>query len=1193
MIKKYVFLIFLCWPFVSMAVDTSAIRKAPTISEAISAAKEALSKLNLQGSQKIQAEQLLASAIDDIKRKSDAKETPENGGDEYCPATDNRLKSINDKTKIGDECSSTNIAAGEVVWHKQLVKGKKVCTCVAYACNDGFHSEKGGCSKDEVKKPNCPRQEYDNVPDIKTGNDALKFCETKGGKQCKTINAVKNFNKINSKVLCNANPEELGIAKQQMADTKLKYYNCGLDAKQLPKDIKCTFVTDFKSYKVTPMEATGLMKEWVLKKHNDDIKCDTKSHRKGKMQNQTVSNNYNYAPGAGGYAMTGQAINNLVATDQEEHYRQCISTKNPKQFYEFEFKDLDAGNNGSWGAVCTIWGLKSGTHLCKNASKAQCDEISAAVDRSFYPGGSAELNGTDCVVKEHSAAKSASFTFINKLKGNAVLKDDLRSVGNSNPLHFYDKKLEVSANSDIYRNIINYIFVELGLPVKPFRCGASFVDNVPYYKITHQQFDAIEAKYNQCKSDCNTIKGLGALEAQRTCRESCDVQWKNGIGSDVSGDLLVCEYDGQPVDFLFSKLDVIWDRKSTGGYQGLHCLREGGSFTGKSCTLANEQQCKDFNAKFKEQYPNSQGMDWDPSIGEHGACVLKDAKFVGQVQKVAEVSGMVALTLVTSVAGGPVVWALSVVESAALVTEAVTEEKINKWAESFLADAANCKNNNSNCANAVMKRHIARIIEGSNQFDETQNKQIAKQIERLIGMLDEKTLTQIVDKGEASGYIGEERDPDLEKSIRDYYGTQLTTAEKALLVTKKTATVLTFATLIGGGIMAGLRQSFKKGWVHIDKVKQAHWVDLKILRESDVAADVFAMSKTGKKAAAKAGTIASAATDVTTDATKADDAAKGTTKTFDNVVVSDTKLANVASAEDQRNFDKVLQNVKDQVNGKIKGKELTVDNVEDGVIKRGNYTEAQMKKRLQNYDEYKKTHHISTQDRYKTVETSEIGADGKPVMKYTAKRLKEHDAIITQILKEINDPFPANGEKPVFVMLGGRGGSGKSALDGLAYNKKNALVVDPDAIKEMLSEYRELVQKHSKYAGLNAWEVHEESSDIAARLLEIGRERGMNVVLDATMSNAVSAEKKIIPFKQAGYRIEGAFMQMPPYEAAVKAVERGLKADGRFVPPDILLKNTNNEENFQKITPLFDKWKMYGNNFFENGNKVYVISSSK
>lgn len=751
-------------------------------------------------------------------------ETTENEDSEgeYCPATGNRLKSINDKTKIGDECSSTNIAAGEVIWAKTK-QPKTICTCVAYVCNNGYHSVSGRCDKDEVKIPNCPRQEYSNVPNIKTGNDALKFCETKGGKQCKTVNAIKDYTGIKGKVLCNAGSDEFGAAKQRAADAKLQYYNCG-ETDKLPKGITCKFIQDFKREKVTPMEAEGLMKEYALKKYKDDIKCDKNSHRKS------------------------------------NDYRQCASRKNSKYFYEFEFKDLDAGNGGFTDALCLIWGLKGGMNLCKNASQSQCQEISTAINRTFYIGGDAKLNGTNCIINSHPRAESAPVAVLNT---HVMTKEDMRTVGTIDPLHFYDKKLQVNANADVYKTITNYLFVEQRLPVKQFSCGAGFVDNTMYYNVSRQKYNETQEKIRKCQQDSQNYSGGGEHAAQGMggAMLSCNRQYPL---DSKSGDLLTCEYDGKPIDFLFKKLDVKWNRKSTAGYQGLLCLGEGGSFTGKSCTLANRQQCDAFNARFKKDYPNSKGMEWDDDLG---TCVLKDAKYVSNVQKVAEVSGMVALTLVTAVSGGPVVWALSVVEGAALVTEAVTEEKISNWAENFLVDAARC-NNNSTCANGVMKKHIARIMEGSKQFDETQNKQIAKQTERLLGMLDEKTVSAIVDKGESSGYIGEDRDPDLEKSIRAYYGTQLTSDEKRLLTTKKVATVATFATLIGGGIMAGLRQSFKHNLIHISKAKQARWLDLKILKVSDVTDDVVAMSKTGQKAAAKAGALAPVATDASADVAK-------------------------------------------------------------------------------------------------------------------------------------------------------------------------------------------------------------------------------------------------------------------------------------------------------------------------------------
>lgn len=837
MIRKYVFLILLCWPCVSMAVDTSAINNASTISGAATAAREELSKLNLEEPQKTQAEQLLSTAIDDARCETVTVETPEtentpedgtseteDSEGEYCPATGNRLKSINDKTKIGDECSSTNIAAGEVIWAKTK-QPKTICTCVAYVCNNGYHSVSGRCDKDEVKIPNCPRQEYNNVPNIKTGNDALKFCEEKGGKQCKTVNAIKDYTGIKGKVLCNAGQDEVGVAKQRVADSKLKYYNCG-ESDKFPKGVTCKFIQDFKREKVTPMEAMGLMKEYALKKYKDDIKCDEQSHRKS------------------------------------NDYRQCASRKNSKYFYEFEFKDLDAGNSGFWDALCTIWGLDSGSakdqqhRMCKTTDKKTCAEISNVIKRTFYSGGGAELKDGQCIVKQHENFEGSKF----QINSELITLDKLKTINGIDPMHFYDKAVQVNASvAELYNSVNNYVFNELKLPVKPLNCSNGIVDNVDITTMTAEQYKKINDQLNAC-IDNSTNKYSDRYDYQSatvTCKNRYPIETK-------MSDILTCEYDSTRFDLAFKKLDVKWNRKSTAGYQGLRCLSEGGSFTGKSCTLANKEQCDSFNARFKKDYPNSKGMEWDE---EMGTCVLKDAKYVSNVQKVAETTGMVALTLVTAVAGGPVVWALSVVESAALVTEAVTEEKINDWAEAFLVDAARC-NNNSICANGVMKKHIARIMEGSKQFNETQNKQIAKQTERLLGMLDEKTVSAIVDKGESSGYIGEDRDPDLEKSIRAYYGTQLTSDEKRLLTTKKVATVATFATLIGGGIMAGLRQSFKHNLIHISKAKQARWLDLKILKVSDVTDDVVAMSKTGQKAAAKAGKAAPVATDASADVAK-------------------------------------------------------------------------------------------------------------------------------------------------------------------------------------------------------------------------------------------------------------------------------------------------------------------------------------
>lgn len=178
--------------------------------------------------------------------------------------------------------------------------------------------------------------------------------------------------------------------------------------------------------------------------------------------------------------------------------------------------------------------------------------------------------------------------------------------------------------------------------------------------------------------------------------------------------------------------------------------------------------------------------------------------------------------------------------------------------------------------------------------------------------------------------------------------------------------------------------------------------------------------------------------------------------------------------------------------------------------------------------------------------------------------------------------LPKKGGQPVFIILGGRGGSGKSSFNGTVYNPPACLVLDADSIKERLPEYQ----------GWNAAEVHEESGDLLDDALKATRRMGINVVLDATMKTAKSALKNIEDFKKAGYRIEAHYMFLPRQEAAKRAVGRFLNPDGgRFVPIDIILKNTTNEDAFEQVKPLVDKWSFRDNNV-PRGSKPILISSS-
>lgn len=223
--------------------------------------------------------------------------------------------------------------------------------------------------------------------------------------------------------------------------------------------------------------------------------------------------------------------------------------------------------------------------------------------------------------------------------------------------------------------------------------------------------------------------------------------------------------------------------------------------------------------------------------------------------------------------------------------------------------------------------------------------------------------------------------------------------------------------------------------------------------------------------------------------------------------------------------------------------------------------------------------------------------------KYTADREALHEKIIADLFENKNNAKPKDGEKPTAIFLGGRGGSGKSKFDmptekrqsnlGI-YDRSKFIVLDADEIKEHLPEYK----------GYNAYEVHEESSDILKKALQKAQEEGLNVVLDATMKTVSSTEKRIKPFADADYNIEMYYMHLPREKAAERAVHRfmtGGKKDeqgniikeGRYVPLDVILEEMKeNEEAFDKLKKYASKWAFYNNDVPSIEDKPILIDKN-
>jgi predicted kinase len=223
-----------------------------------------------------------------------------------------------------------------------------------------------------------------------------------------------------------------------------------------------------------------------------------------------------------------------------------------------------------------------------------------------------------------------------------------------------------------------------------------------------------------------------------------------------------------------------------------------------------------------------------------------------------------------------------------------------------------------------------------------------------------------------------------------------------------------------------------------------------------------------------------------------------------------------------------------------------------------------------------------------------ISGEGESA-RYTEDREKLHGRIMQDLLSpdKLRSALPPVGEKPTFMILGGRGGSGKSWFKNNVYDPAKFIILDADEIKAMLPEFD----------GWNAQDVHEESSDILEQMLTTCVRNGLNVVFDGTMKTASSALAKVFRMKAAGYRTEAHYMHLPRQEAAKRAIGRfknggkeGPNGEppepfaGRYVPVDIILKNTTNEDSFDQLKGLVDKWSFRDNNVEKRGDLPIIIS---
>ncbi len=256
--------------------------------------------------------------------------------------------------------------------------------------------------------------------------------------------------------------------------------------------------------------------------------------------------------------------------------------------------------------------------------------------------------------------------------------------------------------------------------------------------------------------------------------------------------------------------------------------------------------------------------------------------------------------------------------------------------------------------------------------------------------------------------------------------------------------------------------------------------------------------------------------------------------------------------------------------------------------KEGRATQAMVEKKLN-----EQSHRLKNGDtQIRNMHNIKYDENGKFVSgEWNEEREKLHNEIIAKILtpEKINACNPKNGEKPKFIMFGGRGGSGKSwftdkeraAKEGrkVMFDSDNYLILDADEIKKTLPEFQ----------GWNAGEVHEESSYLNKKLKSMAMSLGLNIIIDGTMNYSAKKPDKVrnemLEAKSKGYSLEAHYMFTPIQKSCLNAMNRfkTKKGDfsGRLVPTDILLGMQNNEKSFDSVKDIVDDWTFRDNQNYD------------
>jgi predicted ABC-type ATPase len=191
----------------------------------------------------------------------------------------------------------------------------------------------------------------------------------------------------------------------------------------------------------------------------------------------------------------------------------------------------------------------------------------------------------------------------------------------------------------------------------------------------------------------------------------------------------------------------------------------------------------------------------------------------------------------------------------------------------------------------------------------------------------------------------------------------------------------------------------------------------------------------------------------------------------------------------------------------------------------------------------------------------------------------EREALRQKVAREYLDKATPV-ENPQIIVLGGGTASGKTSIAEVARAEQpNAVRIDTDEFNTKLPDYAELQKSDPQNAAMR---VHDEAKMISKSVLEQAVKERKNIILDASTSGSDSAAK-IQMLKDAGYKVDLRFVDVPVEEAIRRANQRALTSDnptnrGRFLPEELIReKHAAAAKAFEKLKGMADNATLYDN----------------